>query len=182
MVSVTRKMWRLSNFESIRCHFCCTACLGKKFPPRIHLEPILALYLLSKGGMGQLVHKASGELCVLEHMVKVDMFDGVVGSVDVGVVVSERCLENEGRRVAIAVGRGMVRAGVSANTLLVGDVSVVANEQLEVLVLSRVGEVSHQAEALDSISARVANHVLVQHGHDLHVESSILAEDVLGAQ
>ena len=76
----------------------------------------------------------------------------------------------------------MIRAGIAAQGLLVGNVCVLSDEELEELVLTGVGVVHDKTEALDAVAALEANHVLVQHGHDLHVEGGVLAEDVLRAQ
>lgn len=132
--------------------------------------------------MRKLIHKASRQLSMLQHMIKFDKLNGVVGSVNAGVVVAKGCLKHKRRRVSIAVGRGVVGASVSAKTLFVGNLSVVADEQLDVLILGRVGEVGDETEALNAIATGEANHVLVQHGHDLHIQRRILAEDVLGAK
>jgi hypothetical protein len=57
-------------------------------------------------------------------MVEVDVLHGVVGGVDVGVVVAEGSLEDERRGVSVAIGRGMIRASVATGGLLIGNVGV----------------------------------------------------------
>ena len=76
----------------------------------------------------------------------------------------------------------MVRASITALIFLIGDIGIFVNQQLQKLVLSGVGEVRDEPEALIAIAALVPHHVLIQHGLDLDAETGVTVEDILRAE
>lgn len=54
---------------------------------------------------------------MLEYVLRVNMFDGIIGGVDIGIAVLKCRFEDEGSRVSIPCSRAVVRARVAANTV-----------------------------------------------------------------
>lgn len=72
----------------------------------------------------ELVHQAQGHLGVLEHVVKRQILDQVVSTVDVLVRVFKCRLNNKGRRVTGLGRRGVVGASIAALGLDPGNAAV----------------------------------------------------------
>lgn len=77
-----------------------------------------------KVGETKLEHKAKRHLGVFEHVVKRQVLDKVVDTVDVVIRVLKSRLDDEGRRVASLAGRGMVGASIAALGLNIGNLAV----------------------------------------------------------
>lgn len=103
--------------------------------------------------VGKLIKEASSNLDMLGHMIKINILDCVVWSVDMRVVVAKWCLEEKCRREAVPVGRGVVGTGVAAGRLLVRDIGVLVDKDIDELVLPGVGKVGDEAKALVAIMA-----------------------------
>lgn len=58
-------------------------------------SPTLITYSSRKCVVSELIQEARSNLDMLLNMIKVNLVKSVVGSVDIRVVVSERCLEEE---------------------------------------------------------------------------------------
>lgn len=89
-----------------------------------HLPDGFSPSKLGKGPVRQFVHVPGRHLRVLQDVIERDILHRVIRTVDVRVMVAERGLEDERRRITIAVGRRVVGAGISADSLLVGDIGV----------------------------------------------------------
>jgi hypothetical protein len=76
----------------------------------------------------------------------------------------------------------VIRAGIATCGLLVWDVSVFLDEKLEEVVLRGARVVGDKTEALNAISALVANHVLVEHALNLDSKSGVAVEDILRSE
>lgn len=72
----------------------------------------------------KLVYVAEDELAMLQNVIRVNVLDGVVNSMDVRVAVFKCRLENKRCRESIACGRTVVGAGVATLALDVGNVGV----------------------------------------------------------
>lgn len=70
--------------------------------------------IVAKGVVSKLVSKAQGHLSVLQHVVKGQVLNQVLGSVDLLVAVLKGRFDDESRRIASLGSRGVVGAGVAA--------------------------------------------------------------------
>jgi hypothetical protein len=85
---------------------------------------LLARLQRGKVGKAQLVGKSQGHAGVLQHVVEGQVLNHILRGVDVVVRVLKGGLDDEGGGVAGLGGRGVVRAGVAALGLDVGDGAV----------------------------------------------------------
>lgn len=67
---------------------------------------------------------------MLKHVLWVNVFDGIIGGVDVGIAVLKCCFENERSRVSVPRSRAVIRACVAADTVDALDVRVLQVSQL----------------------------------------------------
>lgn len=111
--------------------------LTQKIDP-FHAKRIFAK--LCKFGKTELDRGTSGDAGVLQNVVKVDLVHAVLSRVDGLQVVLKGGLEHHGGGVASLGGRGVVRAGVAALSVDVGD--------LRVLEKQAVVSKSHVVESL----------------------------------
>lgn len=137
---------------------------------------------IDKVMMGKFINETSRDLDVLSNVVKVDIGNGIVRRMDVRVVVSKRRLKEKRRGESVAVGRGVIRASITTLRLFIWNIGVLFNQNLEEVVLTGIRVVSDETKPLHSITALVANHILVQHGLDLNSKARIGVEDVLRAK
>jgi hypothetical protein len=72
----------------------------------------------------ELVQKSENELSMLEHVLRINVLEGIIGCVDVGVTVFECRLEDERSRVPVPSSGTVIRARVAANAIDALNVSV----------------------------------------------------------
>lgn len=63
------------------------------------------------------IQKSEKQLSMLQHVLGVNVLDGVIGCVDVRIAVVKRSLEDERSRVSVPCSRAVVRARVAADTV-----------------------------------------------------------------
>ena len=97
----------------------------------LQVAPLL-LRLAIKVIEAQFVNKTKGHLGMLEHVVKGQVLDAVVGTVDVRVGVFECGLDNKSRGVASLGSGSVVGAGVTALGLDPRNIAVLGNDQYKV--------------------------------------------------
>ena len=152
----------------------------------LKITVLTTLLQLGEVGKGELVGKSQGQARVLEHVVEREILDKIIGSVDVVVRILESRLDDEGGRVASLGGRGVIRAGISALCLDVGDVAVLLNDLLDKISKVGVDKINDNTDTLDLAGLEgagyVASHVLLEHGLDVAMSLLIGGEDGLAAK
>lgn len=80
----------------------------------LEVGPLLISSLLIKVVAAKLNGQAERHSGMLKHMVKREIFDAIIGAVDVGVRVLKGGLDDKGRGVSGLGGRGVVGASIAA--------------------------------------------------------------------
>lgn len=84
----------------------------------------------------KLVQESKNKLSMLEHVIGVNVLDGVLGCVNVRVAVLEHRFEDERSRVSVPRSRAVVRARVAANTVDPFNICVLQAHQSSLLETS----------------------------------------------
>lgn len=123
---------------------------------------------------------------MLKHVVEVQVLDLVFGRVDFFVTVLEVRLDDKGRRVAMLASTCVIRAGVPALSLNVGDRAIGADDLLDECGEARVDEIGDNADTLLLASSNsamsVSRHILLKHGLDIATLLLVRAEDSLATE
>ena len=82
----------------------------------------------------KLIKETQHKLSVLKDMIRINVLDGVVSSMDVGVAVLESSFEDERSREAVPCSRAVVRASVSAGTVDACNIGILTHLLNSVLI------------------------------------------------
>ena len=78
----------------------------------------------SQRSVGKFISKTQAHLGMLEHVIETQVLDLIFSSMDLLVTVPKFGLDNKGRRVTVAAGGSMVRAGIAALCFDVGNIAI----------------------------------------------------------
>ena len=120
---------------------------------------------------------------MLQHVIKVQVLDLILGCVDLVVAVLEVTLNDEGTGVASLASTGVIRACVAALGQDVRNVAVCGDNLLDELSEAGVHEIGDDTNTLWLSSIKclldVAGHVLLEHGLDITPSLLVGLEDGL---
>lgn len=123
---------------------------------------------------------------MLKHVVEVQVLNLVFGRVNLLVAVLEVRLDDKGRRVAMLASTCVIRAGVPALSLNVGDRAIGADDLLDECGEAWVNEIGDNTNtfllASSNSAMSVTSHILLQHGLDITTLLLVRAEDSLATK